>query len=286
MMNACLPYEALDRYATGAASQAERSDVEAHASACESCRLTLTAAGLAFEPGSVEEEALVAWMASARPVESLLADLGVTAGSQPEPVPGAAFGGVVRPIRGRTLRRAVGGMVAALAASVALLFVVPGVLDGAPPYRALQGRPAQLTAHTPFMATRGALTPEMWNRIEADSRERGPEAAVAVLLSRGAQGDWERAEALLQKVQPPTGATLNDRGVLLLALGRAPEALAAFDAAIELEPGLSAAWFNRALALEAAGREADSHVAWQAYLDRSAGEDPGWIDEARKNLAR
>lgn len=289
MTNACLPWETLERYATGAAADEQRAVVEAHASTCDTCRLSLAAAGLAFTPGSVEEEALVAWMASSRPVEALLADLGVVAaGSQPEPVPGRRserpLAEVLRPKwGGRRWRTAAGGLVAALAASLALTFVLPDS-GSSLPHRALQGRPAQLHEYTPFVATRGAVPEELWTELEVESRESGPEAAVAVLLSRGGQGDWERAESLLHRA-PRTAARENDRGVLLLAAGRAPEALAAFDDALGLDRDLTAAWFNRALALEALGRGTEARAAWQAYLDRARGDDSGWLDEARSHLA-
>lgn len=290
MTNACLPWETLESYAAGTASDAQRASVEAHASTCDSCRLSLAAAGLAFPPGSVEEEALVAWMASSRPVESLLAELGIAAGSQPEPVPGAvaapqSAAAVLRPRWGRRpWRVAAGGLVAALAASIALTLVFPDT-GGRLPHRALQGRPAQLQAHTPFVATRGGAPDDAWTEFEAERADEGPASAVAVLLSRGGPGDWERAGRMLRGA-PRNATSLNDRGVLLLAGGEAPAALQAFDDAIALDAGLTAAWFNRALALEALGRGDEARAAWQAYLDRAGDDDAGWVDEARAHLAR
>ncbi|WP_373047305.1 tetratricopeptide repeat protein [Vulgatibacter sp.] len=291
MTDACVPYESLERYATGVASAVERSAVETHAAGCETCRLTLAAVGLAFEPGSAEEEALVAWMASARPVSALLADLGVHAGSQPEPIPGKPMrphrdrgGSRSRWAAVRSWRVVAGGAVVALAASLALLLFVPAEGPLSLPHRSLQGRPAALVHHAPFVAIRGSGSVGGWEKVEAALATEGKGAGpVAVLLARGGPGDWERAEMLLAE-EADAAVRANDRGVLLLAEGQAAAALRSFEEAMRLDAGLVAARFNRALALEALGRKGEARKAWEAYLGAAGEDDAGWREEARRYL--
>jgi CHAT domain-containing protein len=69
-------------------------------------------------------------------------------------------------------------------------------------------------------------------------------------------------------------------------LGRAalyPQALAAADAALKLDPNLPEALFNRALIIERLGLIQEARTAWNRYL--SADPSSKWADEARRHLA-
>jgi hypothetical protein len=70
-------------------------------------------------------------------------------------------------------------------------------------------------------------------------------------------------------------------------LGRAslyPEALAAADAALRIDPNLPEALFNRALILERLGLTDEAKRAWQRYLEADSSSD--WATEARSRLAQ
>lgn len=286
----CVPYEMLERYVSGRVSSQERGEVEAHASRCEGCRLALAALGLALEPGSIEEEALVAWMARTRPVPALLQDLGLPPA---EPARGG-FPHVreVAPSRSRfrwaarRLGAGVGAMAAGLAAAAVAAFVFwPAGHLPVPPERAILGRPAGLEGYAPFVPKRGTDTGGLhWEELEAaHAAKGGSRGAVPVLLARGGLGDWERARALLEQA-PVDAARENDLGVLDLAGGDAAAALAAFERALALDEDFLPAHFNRALALEALGRKEEARQAWERYLALARGTDGGWVEEARRRL--
>ncbi|HEX3071256.1 MAG TPA: CHAT domain-containing protein [Thermoanaerobaculia bacterium] len=70
-------------------------------------------------------------------------------------------------------------------------------------------------------------------------------------------------------------------------LGRAslyPEALAAADAALRIDPNLPEALFNRALILERLGLTDEAKRAWQRYLETDSSSD--WATEARSRIAQ
>jgi len=80
------------------------------------------------------------------------------------------------------------------------------------------------------------------------------------------------------------GAALYAAGLRLGRPSLYPEALAAFDRALRIEPGLPEARFNRALTLERLGLAGQAREAWQRYLEA----DPGspWAAEAREHEKR
>ena len=275
MIEACMPFDSIERYATGVAEEDERLAVERHAAVCEDCRLTLAATGLAFRPGDAAEEALVARIAADRPIPVLLSDLGISAG-------GAATRRAQDRWFGR-FHKAVAAAGVAAAACLALVLAVPGGSDAPLPHRVLEGRPAALAVHVPVLSARGGGQAG-WEAREANLAEGvAARGEVAFLLARGAPGDWDRAGVLIERAAP-TADRENDRGVLLLARGDAPEALASFDRALELDGGHAAARFNRALALEALGRKAEARTAWERYLEVAAGDAAGWREEAKARL--
>lgn len=286
----------------------ERLKVESHAAGCGDCRLALVALGLANEPGNREEEALIGWIANSRPVDALLADLGLDVGApSPIPAPDLSPAAEVRhlPIRGSSrdrkvarpsARRWLAGATAAAAAILALAFILPGTESGGGyvlpvTSRAAEGRPAQAVAWSPFAPVRGDVVQQgdqfdsegrlsslrQMNRAEADG------LLTALYLWRGADGDLARARALLD-TRPPTASRENDRGVLHLS-GQQPEAaLASFEKALGSDPNLKAALFNKALALEILGRRDEAVAAWETYLSRANREPDGWVEEARERL--
>lgn len=285
----CVEIELLERYASGGVGAEERERVERHTADCSSCRLTLAALGLAFAPGSREEEALIGWMASTRPVAALLDDLQLAKG-----------GATVRSLPVRRTRSAIrwvaGGLAAAAAVLVAVLLPMKSGFE--PPqvelhWRAAEGRPAADLGYAPFAPVRGGgeAGDTAWDGLEGaavSGRASDPAAAdgylTALYLWRGAEGDRARARAVLE-ARAPTAANDNDRGVLLLAGGQPAEALAAFDEALSKEPELTPARFNRAVALEALGRKPQAVEAWKAYLAGAGDEEAGWVDEARRRMA-
>lgn len=308
MTDSCLSIDLVSRYTAAEATGSERGEVEAHAAACEGCRLALAASGLAMGPGSKEEEALIGWIASTRPVSALVADLGLGTASLPSrvgvPAPGRREASVhgLRPVArgGEATRRAgrvrwASGLAAAIAAALALVFFLPGG-SGEPmalelKSRAAEGRPAHLSSYAPFQPMRGdgdsdeeltdlegrLVTRRHKDRAEADS------LLTAFYLWRGADGDQARARAILD-TRTPSAARENDRGVLLLSMHQPEAALAAFEKAMRMEPQLKPALFNRAVALEALGRREQAISAWESYLSQSQKERDGWVEEARQRL--
>ncbi len=111
-------------------------------------------------------------------------------------------------------------------------------------------------------ALRRALAPPMTCLAPARRIEALMQAA-AVALERG---DISRAAALLEGITAPTART--NRGFALVRLGRAPEALEEFRAAIRAAPGEPEPHFGEALALVRLARSADARRALEAFLAR------------------
>jgi len=130
--------------------------------------------------------------------------------------------------------------------------------------------------------------------IEDAARERTSDvqhaAAVGIVLTADPQDAATRLRALTAR-SPKNAALWSDLAAAetaaALRFGRPslyPDALAAADRALELDPQMREASFNRALILERMGLAAEARTAWQRYL----GIDPGsqWANEARRRLAR
>lgn len=311
MIGTCVNTELLARYASRAASESEAQRVESHAADCGPCRLTLVASGLASAPGNREEEALIGWIASNRPVAALVADLGLRDEGHSLPSPAAAkrstsqrlqrpLADVAQPLplrrRQPSWSRWMAGGVAAAAAGVVLMLSLPGaksdLADVEIGVRASEGRPAHGFGYAPFVPVRGEevdpasdhsalegrlVAQRTRNRAEADSQ------LTALYLLRGADGDQARARVVLE-ARSPSAARENDRGVLLLSSQLPEPALAAFEKALRTEPGMKVALFNRAVALEALGRDQEAIDAWELYLQKSGKEADGWVKEAGQRL--
>ena len=77
-------------------------------------------------------------------------------------------------------------------------------------------------------------------------------------------------------LQPVHAGAWNNLGLALTAANALDDAIAAFDRALELAPSLTEARFNRALALLAAGRFAEGFRDYEARLAVPAFADPAW----------
>lgn len=92
----------------------------------------------------------------------------------------------------------------------------------------------------------------------------------------GALKLYERASAL----RPDSALPWHDRGAALGHLGRFPEALEAFDAALRIDPTNAGAQFNRAIVLEKLDRAADAEPAYRSL----AAGDSAYAPRAALNL--
>ena len=93
-------------------------------------------------------------------------------------------------------------------------------------------------------------------------------------LAHAALGDPEAALAAHGRAEAARGApSVHDafgRGNALAVLGRADEALAAYDAALALAPGFAEAWSRRGSLLRETGRYAEAAAAWQRAIEHGA----------------
>jgi tetratricopeptide (TPR) repeat protein len=114
-------------------------------------------------------------------------------------------------------------------------------------------------------------------------------AGVAVLLTNDALGAVERLRAA-SAAAPGDAHIASDLAAARYAAaaesGRAslyPEALAAADQALRIEPELAEALFNRALILERLGLTSEARHAWERYL--AVDPSSAWAAEARRRMA-
>ncbi len=122
----------------------------------------------------------------------------------------------------------------------------------------------------------------------AREAERRPGPVTTALVARAAEdaGDRERAiEELtaLVRVLPDRGTLHRERGRLCLALGRVPEAIDAYRAAVQREPSDAEAWHGLASALGASRDWPQALAAAQRAVDAAegAGARPSralWMD--------
>ena len=130
---------------------------------------------------------------------------------------------------------------------------------------------------------------ELIERADRDASARAQhDAGVAMVLTQNAAEATARLERAA--AAQPSANTWNDLAAARYAaasdLGRAalyPEALAAADAALRIEPNHAEALFNRALILDRMGLFDEAREAWTRYL----AVDPSskWAEEARSRLA-
>jgi len=130
--------------------------------------------------------------------------------------------------------------------------------------------------------------------IEAAENNKTSDAQHLAGVARMLTGYPSDAVPVLQEAaqRDPSSATAwNDLAAAQYAAatrdGRAslyPEALAASDRALRLDPHLPEALFNHALVLERLGLTQQAHDAWQRYL--AADPSSQWADEARTRLGK
>jgi CHAT domain-containing protein len=136
----------------------------------------------------------------------------------------------------------------------------------------------------------GGVAGELAQRAKQDpSPEAQHGAGVAMVVIEQPEEAIAHLEAAAAKA-PDDAATWSDlaasRYAAAAQLSRAsllPEALAAADRALRIDPRLPEGRFNRALILERLGLAEKARVAWQAYLEVDAGSP--WAAEARQRLS-
>lgn len=198
-----------------------------------------------------------------------------------------------------------------LAASIAVLLAVVGaarlhraqasprdlVDASAPPMRGIEARISGGFPWRPLCRTVAAqvdTTPQqkavaadlLKGQDSADASRRHAAAIAALVLSKPRVA-IRQLEAVVERTN--TAAIWSDLAAAYIARADEtsdplllPDAVAAADAAIALEPSYREPLFNRALALEHLGLSAPALVAWYRFL-REGGDD-GWSAEARAHL--
>lgn len=140
---------------------------------------------------------------------------------------------------------------------------------------AVPGRPSTL-ANLGTVLVRGARFDEALAVLGA-ALERAPEDADAWTHKAWAHaglGDPAGALAAHERAIATRGAaTVHDafgRANALALLGRADEALAAYDATLALAPGFAEAWSRRGSVLRETGRHAEAAAAWRQAVEHGA----------------
>ena len=87
------------------------------------------------------------------------------------------------------------------------------------------------------------------------------------------------------KLNPDDPSTLGNQGVALALMGRNEEALAAFDRSLELRPSHFATHYNRGVVLSDLGRHEEAVAAYGEALKRRR-DDPGTLNNRGVALAR
>jgi CHAT domain-containing protein len=283
----CPDAETLGAFVEGRLDERRRGEVLAHLDECDDCRI-------AFELG----------MEAVRDTQTM---------TQTEPQQ------PVTPIgrrRGRGIWLAVAAaIVAAFLAVPAMRELVVGRFRPTPMARLVAAMPAErrtveprlsggfgwATYSSPVRADRTAPDPsqlklhgaagEVLDREVRDgSADTKHAAGVAlVLIDRPEEGIARLRE--LAEAAPKDARIRNDLAAAYyssaLRLGRAalyPQALAAADRALQLDPRMAEALFNRALILERMGLRAEARRSWEQYL--AVDPSSAWAAEARTHLAR
>jgi tetratricopeptide (TPR) repeat protein len=70
--------------------------------------------------------------------------------------------------------------------------------------------------------------------------------------------------------------TLMRRGIVLRQLGRAEDAVAAYDQALKIVPNQATLWFNKAIALESLSREAEAIRCYKTVLKHRPDDNAAW----------
>lgn len=267
--SACISSEVLGAFAEGRLGVEERAAVVAHLDACPRCRDEVAALGAFIDESAVPAKRLPVWWAAAA-AAVLIAAVSVL---------------------WRVIPRAESSPVAPLIAASAALdhrLVEPRLHGfGWTVYRG-PVRAAEEDRSPERLKVLGAAG-DVLKRAETDASAEATHAAgVASLLIADPAAAIERLQAAVEK-HPEDATAWSDLAAahyeLAVRLGRAsqyPEALAAADRALKLDPRLPDALFNRALILERLGLIDDARTAWKRYLEVDGGSP--WALEARRRL--
>ncbi|WP_224245161.1 CHAT domain-containing protein [Hyalangium gracile] len=256
------PCENLSRFADGELSPEEAASFQEHLLSCERCQVGLS--------NAVQME-LRADRLLGTPKEAEVVPL-----SRPRPASG--------------WRRAspfmIGGGLALAASLVAVVYVsrprsVPAeVWLAQAPTRGLEARlsDARADRHRPYDVPRSGgsagASPSLAD-LAALERQQDFQGIAAAWLVRG---DGKRAAEFLARM--PAGPDVDsDMAAIALAEGRAEDALALADRALQNQPGHTQAQWNRGLALRELGLELQ---AAEAFEQVAARKEPGWAQEATR----
>lgn len=270
MKPSCIDPETLAAFAEGTLKRADIAKLLPHLEACETCSRALETAMEVHQAENVQApKSSPWWLAVAAAVAlALLA---------------------VPLLRNRAEDHGIARLVALAPRSAR---IVEPRLSGGFPWAAYRGpmRAADRAAEAERLKLGGAAG-ELIGEAE---RERTPDAqhaaGVALVLIEEPLRAAEQLR-LAAEHAPNDPKAWNDLAVARYAaasrLGRAslyPQALAAADRALALEPRFAEALFNRALIAEKLGLADEARAAWQRYLE----VDPSspWADEARAHLTR
>ncbi len=264
----CPPAETLAAFAEGRLSAAGRAAVVEHLDTCEECAHE---AGLAMQTTDAADVN--------RPVRG---------GPWLAAIAAAVAIAIVVPVV-RTLRRSPLDRLVALAPRD-MRVVEPRLAGGFAwsPYRGSE-RAAGTAAPDPVRLKLAGEAGELEQRAQSDkSAGAQHDAGVAMVLTDNLSEAIGRLETAANET--PSAQSWSDLAAARCAaaaeLGRAalyPQALAAADAALRLDPNLPEALFNRALILERMGLVDDARAAWNRYL--AADPSSPWAKEARSHLA-
>ena len=137
----------------------------------------------------------------------------------------------------------------------------------------------------------GGIAGELLERAERDDATAVQHAAGAALVLVDRPADAIAKLRAAAERDPRDAALRNDLGVAEYTAAMRndspdvyAEALAAFDAALKIDPRSTEALFNRALTLERLGLAASAREAWERYLRVDASSK--WAAEARAHLQR
>jgi hypothetical protein len=137
----------------------------------------------------------------------------------------------------------------------------------------------------------GGVTGELLERAEREDAAAVQHAAGAALVLVDRPGDAIAKLRAAAEREPRNAALRNDVGVAEYTAALRDEgadgyaeALAAFDAALKLDPRSTEALFNRALTLERLGLAAAAREAWARYLEIDSASQ--WAIEARAHQQR
>ena len=262
----CLDAQTLGAFVEGTLDEPRRREVMEHLELCEMCVASVGAAAMSLrEEGAIPQRPrTIWWLAAAASLTVVL--LGVLATRQrwfaPSPI---------------------GTLVAAAPAD--RREIEPRLTGG---FRWAEYRgPARDVAATRNDPQRLKLLGAAGDVLDRAAKDQSVESKHAAAIASLLVDDSNHAIDTLRRIASNDARIWSDLSAAYYANGRAsdyPNALAAADRALEIDPKLAEARFNRALVLERMGLFAEASKAWDAYLQVDS--TTAWAAEARAHLAR